>query len=176
MHALVVWTFLSLAVTAAFGAVLFVGFTFRQPVTFLWFNLNDASYPRTLVMAHMASAMVTFLLFTWYLVRRGLGDAFVDAAYALTALTLGVGMAFFLRYDYWSRPLRWRLVGAHLVLAVFTFIAIVVALPLFPPPPRTVPRSDLGSHSSLWANVQQNLELELRNRLAHAHGGAHRSR
>jgi hypothetical protein len=169
-------TYAGIAVTSTLGAILFVGFTFRPAVTFLWFNVNQSAYPRTLVMTHMASALATWGLFTAYMARRGLGDAFVDVAYAMVVATLAVGSAFFIRYDFWSRPLRWRLVGAHLILAVFTFIAVVIAFPLVPAPPQHVPRSMLGRHSSLWANVRQNLQLELRNRRGRAHGAAPRSR
>jgi hypothetical protein len=148
-------TYGCLLLTAALGAVLLLGYTFRRPISFLWFVLNHTSYPRTLVMVHLASALLTLGAFTAYLASRGLRDAGLDVAYAVTLLTVAVGMGFFLAYDWRGRHLRWRWVGVHILMATMTFIAATSLLPLFAPPPAMVPLRDEGRSSSGWYMVRQ---------------------
>lgn len=79
----------------------------------------------------------------------------VDITYALYVVTFLTGLLFFIRFDARRRPLRRRLIGVHLIMAVVTFImitAIVVTRawtnPL--PPPPTNPK-----HSTMWDYYRQ---------------------
>lgn len=167
-HLLLNLTYIGFAATATFGAVLFIGFTFRPAVSFLWFNLNDPAYPRPVVIGHLLTAVATFGLFTASMANGGTRNPAMVVAYVLTFFTLGIGVAFFIRFDYWSRPLRWRLVAVHLILAVCTAISATVALGLSQTQTSHLSRNERGYHSSVWNNVRQNLEILRRQNLENA--------
>ena len=79
----------------------------------------------------------------------------VDFTYALYCITFLTGLLFFIRFDARRRPLRRRLLGLHLVMAVATFIMVtaIVAVrawtPSLPSPP-TNPKN-----STMWYYYHQ---------------------
>lgn len=74
----------------------------------------------------------------------------VDVTYALYCVTFATGMLFFVRFDARRRPLRRRLIGVHLVMAVVTFIMITSILAVggwsssLPAPPKN------PKYSTMW--------------------------
>ena len=149
--------YLSLFLTSAAGAVLFLGFTFRSPARFLGFAINEPSYPRSWVVAHLSMASATFALFSARMfLEGGWRDPLATVGYLLLSATLGVGLWFFARYDRLGKPLRWRLVAVHLILAVLTFTAMTAALPRFTPSgPQRLPASQRGHGNSAWKLFEQ---------------------
>ncbi|AEJ39801.1 hypothetical protein TPY_1619 [Sulfobacillus acidophilus TPY] len=82
---------------------------------------------------------------------------FTYGFYVFTYLT---GLTFFIRFDARRRPLRRRLIGMHLILAVTTFIMVtsimaIGALPKPLPPPRTT-----AQQSFMW-HIRQSHSAEL---------------
>jgi hypothetical protein len=157
--------YLSLLVTSALGAVLFLGFTFRTPQRSAEASSPGPDYPRAYVLAHLSLATITFLLFTVEMFHAGgTRDGFAVVGYGLLGATLAVGIWFFSRYDRLGRPLRWRLVAAHLVLAVLTFTAMTAALPAYAPAgAQRLPVAERGHGNSAWLLYRQH-----RSELAHA--------
>lgn len=83
-------------------------------------------------------------------------------AYATYLGTYLTGLTFFIRFDLKHRPLRRRLLGLHVTMAVMSFIALTGAMALyaFPPSHATVQKP---SQSTLWYYIEQH-RSELRNR------------
>lgn len=85
----------------------------------------------------------------------------VDVTYVLYLATFLTGVLFFIRFDARRRPLRRRLLGLHLIMAVATFImitAIVVVrawAPHLPPPPS-------NPHNSTMWNLFKLHQAELK--------------
>lgn len=83
----------------------------------------------------------------------------VDITYGLYCVTFLTGLLFFVRFDARRRPLRKRLIGLHLGMAVTTFIMItaIVAVrawqPSLPPPP-TNPKK-----STMWYYIHQHEQV-----------------
>lgn len=123
------WTFAFLFFTAIVGLVLFSGFTLR-------INMR---YPLLLVTTHVASASITFVLFTILLVQRLTStqtgvQVFVLISYFILVVTFISGVYFFFRYDARRRGMRYLLLVFHLVSASLTFIFTVSSLAAFREP------------------------------------------
>lgn len=79
----------------------------------------------------------------------------VDITYGLYIATFLTGIFFFIRFDARRRPLRRRLLGVHLIMAVATFIMItaIVAVrawaPSLPAPPKN------PKNSTMWDYYHQ---------------------
>lgn len=89
--------------------------------------------------------------------------------YILYWLTFITGMAFFIRFDARRRPLRRRLIGLHLGMAVATFIMLtsIVAVrawkPSLPPPPAN------PKNSTMWYYYYQHQQVLKNHHIDHAH-------
>lgn len=79
----------------------------------------------------------------------------IDISYALYVVTFLTGMLFFVRFDARRRPLRRRLIGLHLVMAVATFIMItsIMAVNAFPQHASKPPADP--KNSTMWDYVRQ---------------------
>ncbi len=130
-------SYIALCLGSVFGAVLFMGFTFHLEIR----------YPLAIVMIHLAVVLTSFVLFSIWMfdVLSGhtggilVSHAFSLAAYAVFAITLGSGLFFFLRYDARRKQMRVTMVGAHIVLACLTFIAVssLLGMVIVPVPPNS---------------------------------------
>lgn len=80
-------------------------------------------------------------------------------AYVITFLT---GLIFFVRFDARRRPLRKRLLGLHLVMAVTTFILITSIMSVNAFPNQETPPPKNPTSSTMWDYVHQH-----RSELAH---------
>ena len=74
----------------------------------------------------------------------------VDFTYILYCVTFAMGLLFFVRFDARNRPLRRRLIGLHLALAVATFIMItsIVAVRAWSPSLAGPPKNP--KQSTMW--------------------------
>lgn len=142
------WAYVSLLVASLFGLMLFFGFTFRIKV----------HYPISLVTLHLASVILTFLLFTAAIVEsilhghtsRGFQVDYTVFVYIVFLITLATGLFFFLRYDLRRKILRLPLVSTHLVMAGITFILLTALMALPTGEAAIQKKVVLGSLSPAW--------------------------
>jgi amino acid transporter len=90
----------------------------------------------------------------------------VDITYALYVITFLTGLLFFIRFDARRRPLRRRLLGIHLIMAVVTFIMVtsIVATRAWGPPPDQAAPPKNPKQSTMWDYLYQH-----RSELNHHH-------
>lgn len=79
----------------------------------------------------------------------------VDISYVLYVVTFLTGLFFFIRFDARRRPLRKRLMGVHLVMAVATFIMITSIMAVNAFPDRALPPPTNPKQSTMWDYVRQ---------------------
>lgn len=91
----------------------------------------------------------------------------VDISYALYIVTFATGLLFFIRFDARRRPLRKRLIGFHLIMAVATFIMITSIMAVHAFPSRGLPPPKNPRHSTMWDYVLQHRS----EKKGHASGG-----
>ncbi|MCL5116744.1 MAG: hypothetical protein M1272_06305 [Firmicutes bacterium] len=79
----------------------------------------------------------------------------IDISYVLYVLSFLAGVFFFIQFDARRRPLRRRLMGMHLFMAVATFIMMtsIMAVNAFPDRAPTPPANP--KHSTMWDYVRQ---------------------
>ncbi len=78
----------------------------------------------------------------------------ISEAYGTYVVTYLTGLTFYLRFDAKRRPLRRRLLGMHLIMAIMTFISLTSAMAIyaFPSPPVV---HQTSKHSTMWYYVLQ---------------------
>ncbi|MCL5971810.1 MAG: hypothetical protein M1499_04515 [Firmicutes bacterium] len=83
-------------------------------------------------------------------------------AYVVTYLT---GLTFYIRFDVRRRPLRRRLLGIHLLMAVVTFISLTASMALYGFPERAaVPET--SHQSTMWYYVLQHRSEHSKSQIA----------
>jgi thiol:disulfide interchange protein len=78
----------------------------------------------------------------------------IYVAYGTYVVTYLTGLSFYLRFDAKRRPLRRRLLGLHLVMAVLTFITLTAAMGLYAFP-GAASKPETSSHSTMWYDARQ---------------------
>ena len=166
-------SYLTLGIASAFGAVLFIGFTFRVKV----------HYPVALINTHLLMIAVTCILLTIHVVSQvafrtvhGFNFALMLMTYALFLVTFITGMSFYLKFNVKRfrskrRPPRARWVSTHLIMATVTFIFyttyFIDSLPS-PPPPRHL---QVGANSPRWNNFHLHQTVRALHAAASAQNG-----
>ncbi|WP_243239231.1 hypothetical protein [Sulfobacillus harzensis] len=79
----------------------------------------------------------------------------IDVSYVLYVVTFLTGMLFFVRFDARRRPLRRRLIGMHLIMAVATFIMITSIMAVNAFPSHALPPPVNPKNSTMWDYVFQ---------------------
>lgn len=78
----------------------------------------------------------------------------IYVAYITYLITYVTGLTFYIKFDAQRRPLRRRLLGLHLIMAIFTFVALTSAMALYAYPNPKVP-VEVGKNSTMWDYVIQ---------------------
>ncbi len=141
------WAYTSLLLSSTFGALLFLRYTFRIRV----------QYPLYLVNSHLLTVFLTLILYTIVFIKEfvhhptwNFHNAFMTVSYIVFILTLGTGLAFYIRYDLRKRILGLQLVSTHLVMAGLTFIFLTAFMVLSIHGPAGNQDVLVGSASPSW--------------------------
>lgn len=89
--------------------------------------------------------------------------------YALYVITFLTGLLFFIQFDARRRPLRRRLMGIHLMMAVATFIMITSIMAAHAFPHNALPPPSNPKNSTMWDYITQHHS----EKLLHQHGHQH---
>ncbi|WDL98440.1 hypothetical protein [Alicyclobacillus sp. ALC3] len=120
------WTFLIALFTATVGLVLFIGFTFQQKLR----------YPFLFVTFHVIGATVTVILFCILFIRwithhdatTPYASLVLWASLAVVLATFVSGLYFYFWYNARKRPLSYRLLVTHLVMASLAFVSVITSV------------------------------------------------
>ena len=88
----------------------------------------------------------------------------IDISYVLYVVSFLTGLFFFIRFDARRRPLRRRLMGLHLMMAVATFIMVTSIMAVNAFPDVAAPAPSNPKRSTMWDYVAQH-----RSELKHQH-------
>ncbi len=78
----------------------------------------------------------------------------IYVAYGTYLVTYLTGLTFYVRFDAKKRPLRRRLLGIHLIMAVITFITLTSAMALYAFP-SAAPYPATHRRSTMWYDARQ---------------------
>ncbi len=78
----------------------------------------------------------------------------IYVAYGTYLVTYLTGLSFYIRFDAKRRPLRRRLLGLHLIMAVLTFITLTSAMGIYAFP-RVASKPETSRRSTMWYDARQ---------------------
>lgn len=160
MHqGLLIVTYGLLLATAATGAFVFFGFSLFGPpkrrTRASTMTLPKRSIPLNWVVLHVLLALVTMGVFAFAIFDNVDVPTIAYVSFGMYVVTFLTGALFFIQFDARRRPLRRRLLGLHLMMAVATFILITAVMGVSAFPHHVAPPASSPKNSTMWDLVRQ---------------------